>query len=131
VDFHVGDMLDPALGRFDCIVAMDSLIHYQAADVVRVVTELAARTRDSILFTFAPKTPALTLMHSVGKLFPRGDRAPAIEPVGYARLESLIGREPGLATWQTGRTERIASGFYTSQALELSDSRAQWAQMRA
>ncbi len=31
IDFRVGDMLDPALGRFDHVVAMDSLIHYNAA----------------------------------------------------------------------------------------------------
>ena len=43
-----------------------------------------ARTR-SIVFTFAPRTPALSVMHAVGRLFPRGDRAPAIEPVGEAR----------------------------------------------
>ncbi|MFL5254100.1 MAG: magnesium protoporphyrin IX methyltransferase [Rhodopila sp.] len=30
IDFHVGDMLDPTLGHFDHVVAMDSLIHYRA-----------------------------------------------------------------------------------------------------
>ena len=34
VEFRVGDMLDPALGRFDYVVAMDSLIHYPAPDIV-------------------------------------------------------------------------------------------------
>ena len=29
--FAVGDMLDPALGAFDYVVAMDSLIHYEGA----------------------------------------------------------------------------------------------------
>jgi MFS transporter, BCD family, chlorophyll transporter len=41
VEFRVGDMFDPALGQFDHVVAMDSLIHYRAPDVVRV---LAAHT---------------------------------------------------------------------------------------
>lgn len=131
VDFRVGDMLDPALGSFDYVVAMDSLIHYRAPDVVRVLADLAARTRESILFTFAPKTPALALMHAIGRLFPRDDRAPAIEPVRLVGLEALLARETGLATWQPGRTQRIASGFYTSQALELSDTSAQWTHMHA
>lgn len=131
IDFRVGDMLDPVLGSFDYVVAMDSLIHYRAPDVVRVLADLAARTRESILFTFAPSTPALALMHAVGRLFPRRDRAPAIEPVRPVTLELLIAREAGLATWQTGRTQRIASGFYTSQALELSDTCAQWTHMHA
>ena len=37
IDWRVGDMLDPALGRFDHVVAMDSLIHYRAFDIVDVV----------------------------------------------------------------------------------------------
>jgi magnesium-protoporphyrin O-methyltransferase len=119
VEFIVGDMLDPALGRFDHAVAMDSLIHYQAQDVVRAVTALAARTRESMLFTFAPRTPSLAAMHAVGRLFPRKDRAPAIEPVGEAALRRLIAAEPALDAWRPARSKRIARGFYTSQALEL------------
>ncbi|MDN3567566.1 magnesium protoporphyrin IX methyltransferase [Paeniroseomonas aquatica] len=117
VEFRTGDMQDPDLGEFDHIVAMDSLIHYRPGDVVRVLSGLAARTRHSMLFTFAPRTPLLTAMHAVGKLFPRSDRAPAIEPVGERRLAGLIAAE--LTGWQVARTRRIASGFYTSQALEV------------
>jgi magnesium-protoporphyrin O-methyltransferase len=119
VEFRVGDMLDPAHGAFDHVVAMDSLIHYRAPDAVRVLAGLAARTRRSILFTFAPRTAPLAVMHAVGRLFPRGDRAPAIEPVAEASLRRLIGGDPGLRGWHVGRTRRIASGFYTSQAMEL------------
>ncbi|MHB2167144.1 magnesium protoporphyrin IX methyltransferase [Alsobacter sp. R-9] len=119
IRFLVGDMFDRELGRFDHVVAMDSLIHYRAHDVTRVLAGLAARTDHSIVFTFAPRTPALALMHAVGKFFPRSDRAPAIEPVSETTLLSLVGREPGLDHWQARRTLRIASGFYTSQALEL------------
>jgi magnesium-protoporphyrin O-methyltransferase len=119
VEFMVGDMLDPALGRVDYVVAMDSLIHYRAKDVVRVLTRLAGRTNRSILFTFAPRTPLLTVMHAAGRLFPRGDRAPAIEPVREKSLRRRIGEEPSLSGWRIARTLRISSGFYTSQAMEL------------
>ena len=120
IDFRVGDMSDAGLGDFDHVVAMDSLIHYRADDVVRVLAGLAARTRHSIVFTFAPRTPALAAMHAVGRLFPRGDRAPAIEPVAEDALRARIAAEPALAGWRIGRSERIASGFYKSQAMELS-----------
>jgi magnesium-protoporphyrin O-methyltransferase len=119
IEFHVGDMLDPALGRFDHVVAMDSLIHYNARDAVRAVAGLAARTERSVLFTFAPRTPALAMMHAVGRLFPRGDRAPSIEPVAEAALLRHLEREPALGAWQPARTQRITSGFYKSQAMEL------------
>jgi magnesium-protoporphyrin O-methyltransferase len=116
VDFRVGDMLDPALGRFDHIVSMDSLIHYKAADMVQALELLTDRTGSSVVFTFAPSTKALMVMHAVGKLFPRGNRAPAIEPVREASLRHLL---TGLDGCKASRSERIACGFYTSQALEL------------
>lgn len=119
VEFRVGDMLDPALGRFDHVVGMDSLIHYRTGDVVRVVGGLAERTQVSLAFTFAPRTPLLAAMHTVGRLFPRGNRAPAIEPVGAGAILRRLHGEPALAMWRAGRTQRVASGFYTSQALEL------------
>ena len=119
IDFRSGDMLDAQLGRFDFVVAMDSLIHYRAADICRIMAGLAARTHESLLVTFAPKTPALTVMHAVGRLFPRGDRAPAIEPVAAQKLLDLLECEEGLEQWQAGRSHRVASGFYKSQALEM------------
>jgi magnesium-protoporphyrin O-methyltransferase len=112
-------MSDAALGLFDHVVAMDSLIHYNGADVVRVLAGFAARTRHSIVFTFAPKTPALWLLWVVGRLFPRKDRAPAIEPVSEREIRRLIACAPQLEGWRIGRTQRIASGFYKSQAMEL------------
>jgi magnesium-protoporphyrin O-methyltransferase len=119
VDFRVGDLLDPALGRFDHVVCMDSLIHYQARDMVAVLAGLAPRVERSIVFTFAPKTFLLTVMHAVGGLFPRGDRSPAIEPVAEQELLGLLKVEPALEGFSAARTLAIARGFYISQALEL------------
>ena len=119
VEFLAGDMFDPALGRFDHVVAMDSLIHYRAEDIVRVLAGLADRTEASLAFTFAPRTALLSVMHAAGRFFPRGDRAPAIAPVGETTLRNLIQREPGLQGFGTVRHRRIASGFYTSHAMEL------------
>jgi magnesium-protoporphyrin O-methyltransferase len=119
VDFRVGDMLEPTLGRFDHVVAMDSLIHYRSADVVACLARLTARAERSVLFTFAPQTLPLTLMHTVGRALPKGNRAPSIEPVRERELLRLIRAEPALAAWRPARIERVASGFYTSQALEL------------
>ena len=119
VEFIVGDMLDPSLGHFDYVVAMDSLIHYVAADIVQILVQIAQRTQSAVLFTYAPRTAALSAMHAVGRLFPRGNRAPAIEPVRECRLRQLLAQEAGLASWRMGRTERIDSGFYMSQAMEV------------
>ncbi len=119
VDFRAGDMLDEALGRFDHAVLMDSLIHYRAADIVAALARLADRTTGSIAFTFAPSNPLLATMIAVGRLFPRRDRAPFIEPVAEAKLRRRIAASPALSGWHIERTTRIASGFYTSQAMLL------------
>jgi magnesium-protoporphyrin O-methyltransferase len=110
IDWRVGDMLDTGLGRFDHVVAMDSLIHYREADLVRAVESLVARCRGSLLFTFAPATPALRMMHAAGRLFPRADRSPAIVPVAEPRVRHALGG---------ARTARVSAGFYVSQALEI------------
>lgn len=119
VAFIVGDMSARGLGRFDHVVAMDSLIHYKANDVVRIVARFANQATESLLFTFAPKTIPLTLMHSAGLLFPRNNRAPAIEPVSERALRRLLAAQPRLTRWQPARSQRVANGFYTSQAMEL------------
>ena len=117
-DFRVGDMLDESLGAFDHVVAMDSLIHYRAEDIVAALARIAPRCARSMIVTVAPRTPLLTLMHAVGRLFPRSDRAPAIEPLAEARLRRLVAAEPRLADFALGRHRRVQRGFYTSQAYE-------------
>ena len=118
--FAVGDMLGGAAGeRFDHVVAMDSLIHYDVADTVRMAAALAARTDRSVLFTFAPRTPLLAAMHAVGRMFPRGNRSPSLVPMSETDLRRRLAAAPALAGVAAGWSERIASGFYTSQALEL------------
>ncbi|MBB1077800.1 magnesium protoporphyrin IX methyltransferase [Rhodoferax sp. 4810] len=118
IDFRSGDMLDPALGRFDHVVAMDSIIHYQTEDAVSALSKLAERTSTSILFTFAPRTPLLSFMISIGRIFPRGNRAPWLEPMAEEKIASLMKTHATLTPWSSARTQRISSGFYQSQAME-------------
>jgi magnesium-protoporphyrin O-methyltransferase len=122
VHFVAGDMLSEAHGRFDAVVAMDSLIHYRAEDVVTAVARLAGHTENRILFTLAPRTPLLATMHTIGRLFPRGDRAPAIEPASLERMARRLERDPRLDGWKTGHSTRVSSGFYISQSMEVTRS---------
>ncbi len=119
IDFRSGDMLARELGEFDYVVGMDSVIHYETRDAVDVLAGLAERTRCALIFTFVPSNPGLEVFRAIGKLFPRGDRSPAVVPVAERRLHRRIDADARLQGWQRGRTERISSGFYTSQALEL------------
>jgi len=119
IEFRAGDMLSPQLGTFDHVVSMDALIHYQSRDVVRVLEGLGQRTRRSVVFTFAPQSLFLAGMMMAGKLFPRGDRSPAIYPVRERALRRMIERDAAIRHWQVGRTDKVSRGFYISQALEL------------
>ena len=120
IEFLAGDMLDPAMGHFDYVVAMDSLIHYDTDDIVKAIHGLTQRTRKAVIFTFAPRTPMLAAMHRIGRLFPRSDRSPSLEPVLQSDLLQGLSAIPELGTWQAGRTQRISRGFYKSQAWEWS-----------
>ena len=118
VEFQSGDMLDKRLGHFDHVVAMDSIIHYDTEDAVNALAQLAERTSKSIVFTFAPRTPLLALMISVGRLLPRGDRAPWLEPMAETHIAELMKAHESLNDWQCARMHKVSSGFYKSKAME-------------
>lgn len=119
VEFRVGDMLRLGKERYDHVVAMDSLIHYDAQDMLKVVGFLAEHVERSILLTFLPRTPLLVAMHTLGRLFPKGNRSPQLRPLGDVALRECLAREGSLAKWHPERTQRIARGFYISEAMEL------------
>ena len=118
LDFRSGDMLDVKLGTFDHVVAMDSVIHYETQDAVAALSRLAERTSTSIAFTFAPRTPLLAVMISVGRMLPRTNRAPWLEPMAKEKLLAMMAHDSVLQKWQHSRDERVSSGFYKSQAME-------------
>ena len=117
VKFVWGDMLDPTFGDFDHIVFMDSTIHYKSTNAIGLINKLCSRARESIIFTFVPLTPLLAIKFTLGKLFPKGDRAPAIEPASERSLCDLISRN--VHGWEISGMKRVSTYFYTSQAVEL------------
>ncbi len=116
IRFVSGDMLDPSLGRFDHVVAMDSLIHYPADDISGALAALAGRTDRSLLFTVTPRTAPLVLMLAMGRMFPRADRSPAVAPADISALKRRLSEASGRVV---GREQRVTGGFYTSHAVEL------------
>lgn len=108
VDFRAGDMLAEGLGRFDAVIAMDSLIYYTRPDLEAALAGLSARS-GRIVFTVAPRTPLLMAMWQAGKLFPQADRSPRMVPQDWRRLQVT-----GLA-----KVGRVARGFYISECLQV------------
>ncbi|NKX45057.1 magnesium protoporphyrin IX methyltransferase [Roseicyclus persicicus] len=116
VTFTSGDMLSDGLGAFDHVMAMDSMIYYEAPDLGRALAHLCPRVRDSIVFTVAPRTAFLMAFWTLGKLFPRSDRSPTMIPHSPARLarETAAQGAAGAIT----EVARVSRGFYISTCLE-------------
>ncbi len=117
VDFFWGDMLDPAFGDFDHIVLMDSIIHYDSNEGFELIRQLGKRCKKSMIFTFAPYTPILGTMISLGRFFPKSDRAPSIVPMREGYVFKKINED--LSSWRIERVNRVSKGFYKSEAVEL------------
>lgn len=117
ITYTPGDMLDEGHGRFDYILAMDSLIHYQAADIGRALARLVPRAGQAVVFTIAPRTVLLSAMWLAGKALPASDRSPRIIPHTDATIEAAA-RAEGLSG-PLSRVARVSRGFYISQAMEL------------
>lgn len=117
VTFHAGDMLDRRLGMFDAVIAMDSLIYYTAEDIGASLAKLEPRVSGPIVFTVAPRTPALMAMWYAGKAFPRSDRSPVMIPHAHPKL-ARAAKAQGVRR-MLRPVDRISSGFYISEAMEL------------
>ena len=108
VDFRAGDMLAADLGRFDHVIAMDSLIYYTRPDLEAALDALSARA-SQVVFTVAPRTALLMGMWHMGRAFPRADRSPTMIPHDWRRLDVA-----GLS-----KVGRVARGFYISECLKV------------
>lgn len=111
VTFAAGDMTSPAHGRFDFVMAMDSLIYYRTPDIAAALRKLADRTSGQVTFTVAPRTPFLMTFFTIGKAFPRADRSPTMIPQDW---RAIARHTDGGVT----RIDRVSRGFYISECLE-------------
>lgn len=112
VTFASGDMTSAEHGRFDFVMAMDSLIYYRTPDIAAALRKLADRTSGPITFTVAPRTPFLMTFFTIGKAFPRADRSPTMIPQDWRAISRHTGG--GVA-----KVERVSRGFYISECLEF------------
>ena len=109
VSFASGDMTADH-GRFDHVIAMDSLIYYGTADLAAALARLCQRS-EQVVFTVAPRTAFLMTFWGLGKLFPRADRSPTMVPHAFQTLNAAT---DGRLT----KIDRVSSGFYISECLE-------------
>lgn len=126
IELRVGDMLGsgPDEESFDYIVALDSLINYPVAELRQALIGIAGKARRGVIFTVAPRTRTLAAMHGFGKLFPRSNRAPAIEPVATGPLVEWVNGADDMERWAVANRHDVHRGFYISTAFALRPSLA-------
>ncbi|MFQ3582369.1 MAG: magnesium protoporphyrin IX methyltransferase [Chloracidobacterium sp.] len=101
---------------FDTIVCLDSLIYYAEDDLLQLLQHLGRHMRTTLYFTFTPSTVFFEVMHTVGKLFPKGNTSPAIAQIKAKRLYERLATE---TTLRLVRTTHISSSFYQTTLVEL------------
>ena len=118
IEYFAGDMKERSFGNFDYIIAMDSLIHYSAEDVISSIADFSNRANNSVLFTVIPSTFALRTKLLLGKYFPKSERSPEVVPIGWGQLHQL--KAHGIKA-SLSKIKRIKSFFYVSEAWELAN----------
>jgi magnesium-protoporphyrin O-methyltransferase len=114
----VGDITDVALGDFDHVVAMDSLIHYSAEDACACCRAGPAHPRLDAVHLRAEHAAAAAMHAWAACSRAATARRRSCRWPRSALRRMLAPTRPGAAGARPH--ERIASGFYTSQAFELS-----------
>ncbi len=117
--FEVGDMTDEKFGKFDYIVAMDSLIHYGKKDTALMLSKLIKITKNKIFFTITPYNILFSFLLNVGKIFPKKDRSPDISPMKIKELKSELSKYDTLKNSNLMNIKKISHSFYISQAMVL------------
>jgi magnesium-protoporphyrin O-methyltransferase len=117
VTVQAGD-LEAVTGRYDLVACFDVLIHYPAEPFANMLTHLAARCDDTLLFTYAPYSRLLAAMHHVGGYFPRSQRRTEIQMVRAAHVEQTLASEG----FRVRRTRSISCGFYHVMLVEAGRS---------
>jgi magnesium-protoporphyrin O-methyltransferase len=119
VEFAVGDLetitnVQNAPGAYDVVCCFDVLIHYPQSDFVRLCTQLATLSRNTLLLTYAPFNPMLAAMHRLGRYFPKNHRHTDIQMMPDHVVEQTL----AAAGMQIQRRVRVSKGFYHVTLLE-------------
>ena len=69
IKYQVSD-LEKLTGTFDCVICLDVFIHYPQYVAEEMVKHLCDLSTSRLIVSFAPYTPLLAILKSIGKLFP-------------------------------------------------------------
>ncbi len=111
--FTVQD-LESLNGRYHTVVCLDVLIHYPQAKAAEMIAHLASMADKRLVLSFAPKTPALSLLKKIGSFFPGASKATR----AYLHKEAEIVNILAAQGFKIERTAMTKTRFYFSRMLE-------------
>jgi len=110
--FAVSD-LESLSGRFDTVICLDVFIHYPQAAAEEMVKHLAGLAERHLIVSFAPYTPLLAVLKSIGQLFP----GPSKTTRAYQLKEEGIVAAAGAAGFQPVQRSLNQAPFYYSRLI--------------
>ncbi|MCP9820478.1 magnesium protoporphyrin IX methyltransferase [Synechococcus sp. Cruz-9H2] len=117
VQFSASD-LESLQGRYDTVVCLDVFIHYPQAAAEEMVRHLAGLAERRLIVSFAPHTPLLALLKSIGQLFPGPNKTTR----AYTLREDGIVAAAAEAGFKPKRRSLNQAPFYFSRLIEFERS---------
>ena len=114
IKYRVSD-LEKLTGRFDFVICLDVFIHYPQSVAEEMVKHLCDLSTSRLIVSFAPYTPLLAILKSIGKLFP----GPSKTTRAYTLKEDGIitaAKEKGFVVVQKKLNQ---APFYFSKLIEF------------
>ena len=100
-------------GRYDTVICLDVFIHYPQQPAEDMVRHLASMAERHLIVSFAPYTPLLALLKSIGQLFP----GPSKTTRAYTLREAGIVAAAEAAGFVLKRRSLNKAPFYFSRLL--------------
>jgi magnesium-protoporphyrin O-methyltransferase len=112
--FQVLD-LEELSGQYDVVICLDVMIHYPEADALRMLKHLTSLAKSRLIFSFAPKSPWLTLLKKVGEFFPGSTKTTR----AYLHREATLVSHLAEWGWKVQQRQAIQTRFYFARLLDL------------
>ncbi len=106
--------LEGLSGQYHTVICLDVLIHYPQEKAAQMIEHLGSLATDRLIFSFAPKTLAYSLLKKIGDFFPGPSKATR----AYLHREQEIVRTLSALGWTVDRSAMTKTRFYFSRLLE-------------
>jgi magnesium-protoporphyrin O-methyltransferase len=111
--FAVQD-LEHLSGKYHTVVCLDVLIHYPQEQAAEMISHLCSLAESRLILSFAPKTPALSLLKKIGSFFPGPSKATR----AYLHKETDVVKILNSQGLTIQRQAMTRTRFYFSRILE-------------